>query len=217
MSQKVIYVKTPKTASTSLREILRQSFSPVVEIYVETKHWPDRQVLKKAKLIILGEVVAKKFKRRYPEIWHSSFSCAVVRNPYDKTISAWKYCESTKNRQLKDVLRNAMPRNKFWTKDNHDYIHFTLPQSSFLVWKDKLIVDTIFRFENLIAGKSRIYEYLGLTANKLPHRNQNRQRPDDNKDCLTADIINLINKRYRDDFDFFDYEKKNGVWCVALH
>ncbi|MEM1129759.1 MAG: sulfotransferase family 2 domain-containing protein [Pseudomonadota bacterium] len=40
---------------------------------------------------------------------HDYFSFTVIRNPYDRFISGWRYCETTRDRDLIDVLTN-LPR-----------------------------------------------------------------------------------------------------------
>ena len=41
----------------------------------------------------------------------TSFKFTVVRNPWDKFVSGWKYLKSTRNRSLEDVLKNLPQEN----------------------------------------------------------------------------------------------------------
>ena len=50
-------------------------------------------------------VVSPEYARRPAD--HFIFS--VVRNPWDRFVSGWKYCASTRNRTLRDVLLD-LPR-----------------------------------------------------------------------------------------------------------
>lgn len=204
--QKIIYIKTPKTAGTALTGILKKEFPHFIEIYIETKKWPSKESIEKANLIILGEVIAKKFKKKHPEVWEQASSFAIVRNPYDKTISAWKYCKTTKNKSLHNILSGSMPRNKFWTKDNHDYIHFTLSQAHCLIENNHPIVDKIFRFEDITKQPEELFSYLQLTASSfLPHKNPTKNRTGYDLKSLSQPILDLIYQHYYDDFHHFNY------------
>jgi len=46
----------------------------------------------------------------HAEIVRSYYKFTVIRNPYDRFISGWKYCRSTKNRTLADVIRHPPRR-----------------------------------------------------------------------------------------------------------
>ena len=45
MSKRIIYVRTPKTAGTSVDEVLRQRFESPIQIDGKTKHWPSQAQL----------------------------------------------------------------------------------------------------------------------------------------------------------------------------
>src|SRR5436305_12771898 len=49
------------------------------------------------------------------------FRFAVARNPWDRFVSGWKYCDSTRERSLQEVLDNL-------PLDGHDFRHVTRPQ-----------------------------------------------------------------------------------------
>ncbi len=71
------------------------------------------------------------------------FRFSAIRNPWDRFISGWKYCTTTRHRSLHDVLAN-LPR------EGHDYRHLTRPQHAILYDENgRLIVEYIIRFESL--------------------------------------------------------------------
>lgn len=47
---------------------------------------------------------------RHPD-YDGFYRFAVLRNPYDRFISGWRYCVSTRRRPLRDVLRHLPARN----------------------------------------------------------------------------------------------------------
>ena len=94
------------------------------------------------------------------------FKFAVVRNPWDRFISGWKYLASTRERSLRDVLTELPAAGK-------DFRHLTRPQYVTLYDQTgRLIVDYLIRFESLQDGFDEVCEIIGKRKRKLPHMNQ---------------------------------------------
>jgi hypothetical protein len=71
------------------------------------------------------------------------FVFSVVRNPWDRFVSGWKYCDSTRQRALRDVLLDP-PRT------GHDYRHVTRPQADILIdAQGRLATEFLMRYETL--------------------------------------------------------------------
>ena len=104
-----------------------------------------------------------------PELIHDYFKFAVIRNPWDRFISGWKYCESTRDRSLMDVLTKP-PR------EGHDYRHLTRPQHLTLFGSDgKLAVDYLIRFEALDEGYREVCRRIGKADDRLARVNVARR------------------------------------------
>ena len=94
------------------------------------------------------------------------FRFSVVRNPWDRFISAWKYLPATRDRSLRDLLANL-------PMDGAEYRHLTRPQHAILYDEnDRLIVDYIIRFESLQRDFDEVCKMIGKPRRKLPHVNQ---------------------------------------------
>ena len=94
------------------------------------------------------------------------FRFSVVRNPWDRFVSGWKYLPATRDRSLRDVLAN-LPR------DGAEYRHLTRPQHTILYDENgRLIVDYIIRFESLQQDFNEVCKMIGKPRRKLPHINQ---------------------------------------------
>ena len=92
------------------------------------------------------------------------FKFAVVRNPWDRFVSGWKYLAATRDRSLRDVLQNP-------PAEGHDYRHLTRPQYVTLYDDAKnLAVDQLLRYEDLEADFRILCEKIGLKA-QLPRVN----------------------------------------------
>jgi hypothetical protein len=96
----------------------------------------------------------------------SYFVFAVVRNPFDRLISSWKYLPAYRKKNLAEVLKNP-------PMEGHDFRHLTRPQIAIL--KDpatgKLVVDDLIRFEALQEDFDRICDKVGKPRVQLPHKN----------------------------------------------
>jgi hypothetical protein len=96
----------------------------------------------------------------------SYFKFAVVRNPWDRFISGWKYCASTRELTLQEVL-NALPQ------EGHDYRHVTRLQCATIFNNHgELIVDYLIRFEHLQDDFDAVCDLIGKPRRTLPHRNR---------------------------------------------
>jgi hypothetical protein len=94
------------------------------------------------------------------------FRFAVVRNPWDRFVSGWKYCSSTRERMLAEVLADL-------PQEGHDFRHVTRPQHSTLFDEhNEAAVDYLIRFERLQEGFDAVCELIGKPRCQLPHRNR---------------------------------------------
>jgi len=72
------------------------------------------------------------------------FVFSVVRNPWDRFVSGWKYCASTRHRTLRDVLLDPPP------PVGHDYRHLTRQQADILFdGQNRPAVEFVMRYETI--------------------------------------------------------------------
>lgn len=136
------------------------------------------------------------FMVRYPKF-------AVVRNPYDKFISSWKYLKSTRNRDLAEVIANLPAKRHL-----HDWIHIVQLQVDCIITKDSsdLLVDQlIYMEEDLDYFISNIVEYLGYSFEKLPKRNRSKRGAA--AEYLNVEISESIFKLFKRDFEVLGYSR----------
>ena len=94
------------------------------------------------------------------------FKFSVVRNPWDRFVSGWKYLDATRELSLREVLTD-LPR------DGKEYRHLTRPQHAILFDSNgRLVVDYLIRFESLQEDFDRVCETLGKPRRHLPHVNK---------------------------------------------
>ena len=125
------------------------------------------------------------------------FTFAVVRNPWDRLVSGWKYCRTTRDRSIVSVLRRP-PRK------GHDYRHVTRSQSETIFGPDgTLAVDHLIRYERLDEGFAEVCEMLGVAGIPLPRANIGERPPHD--DVFDATARRLSERRYHEDIDRLGY------------
>jgi hypothetical protein len=140
------------------------------------------------------------FRRKHPAFFQEAWKFTVVRNPWDKYVSGWRYCKRTRHREFEDVV--ASPPTK--EENRHDWHHITRSQTECIVdTEGKLIVDFVCRFERLQEGFDTVCIRAGIPRVSLPVIRGTRHR------CYceyyndrTRDIIA---GRYRQDIETFGY------------
>jgi hypothetical protein len=174
---KFIFIKTVKTAGTSIEVFLSQCCGdndvltpvvPHVEPHVARNYqgyWnPIPQMLAyrgSARLAVLKRLVkGKKFFNHMPakavratlpaSTWNSYYKFCVERNPWDKVLSGYHMDQSKRTRSLDEFLRKGrLPINYPIYCDNHG----------------KLIVDEVIKYESLMDGLGRVFGKLGIPFN----------------------------------------------------
>ena len=101
----------------------------------------------------------------YPRRPTGYFVFSVVRNPWDRFVSGWKYCASTRSRPLRDVLLD-LPR------EGHDYRHLTRPQVDILFdAQGRCVADFLMRYESLQQDFDTVCDRLARSRASLPRMN----------------------------------------------
>jgi hypothetical protein len=126
---------------------------------------------------------------------------SIVRNPWDRFISAWLYCKNTRQHSLRRVLQH-LPQT------DHDYEHITRPQRDILYEANgNLVVHHLLRFETLQQDYDTISTLIGkpnttLTVeNKTPLKNKHYREYFE--DPIDRD---LFLRSFARDVDTFEYE-----------
>lgn len=132
----------------------------------------------------------------------------VIRNPWDKFISAWKYLDSTKDLDLKTVLKK-LPSIEGDRRQRHDFRHITRQQSDLIFDEnDKLIVDYIIRFESFAEDVNTLLKSIGMEVNQIPCLRVNKEKPPYHYRQLFYDdeCLSLFAKHFERDIKLLNYK-----------
>lgn len=124
---------------------------------------------------------------------------ATVRNPWDRFVSGWRYCEGTRDIPLHDLLL-ALPQLE------HDYIHLTRLQRSTLYDRAGYrIVEKLIHFENLQNDFDDVCDTIGKPRVELGHHNASDHLHYHDYFTNPADL-DLFARHFALDIDTFEYE-----------
>jgi len=141
------------------------------------------------------------------------FKFSVVRNPWDRAISMYKYFGYATKCDFKSFLKGAFLKEK-WTKK----YWFVGPQNEFIYDTDgKRNVNFIAKFENLEDDFRYVCQQIGLPNIKVPHINSSEKKTEKSgskmKDFVKYFLQNKSRsfpqfKRYQ---DYYDNESREMV------
>jgi len=131
------------------------------------------------------------------KLWQQvNYSFTIVRNPYDRVISEWKW------------LHQRMKRNFTLDKvismyENPNGAHF-IPQWKYAYKNDVKIVDDVFKLENLIEAEEKLSDVFGIDV-KFPVFNKT-EREKDYKTYFNDDQLSRLKVVLQKDCELFGYE-----------
>lgn len=176
-----IFIHVPKNAGTSIINSFDMSWGPYeTSFLLSGKHSPKEHWIE------------------YALNYTDYFIFSVVRNPWEKFISGWKYCESTRNKSLDEVLNNL-------PQDGHDFIHLTRTQTDTISYNNKIIPNFLLRMETLQEDYDKLCDILKKPRRKLKQLNKTDHLEYKNY-FKTQKQIDLIYEHYHDDIINFNYK-----------
>jgi len=196
---KTIFVHIPKTGGQSIEHAFLTEHGLTWEarapLLLRGKE-ADEQGPKRLAHLLAREYV--KFDYVAPEDFAASFKFAVVRNPYDRAVSEYRFRRATKP-SLRRSFREYVLSLEYTSLERHDE-----PQADFVLDESgKLIVDKILRFETLAADFAEVSRQVFGRVVELPH--VNKSATDVPPEAADIDLRRALHRKYERDFDLFRY------------
>lgn len=230
---KFIFLKTRKTAGTSIQAWLLGHLGPRDVIVSDrdlvpltrpffstpsqTTRWREREIWIKQRLPRLGlrhmklkphseaRLVRNVVGNR---IWRQYRKFVVVRNPWERMISAWRFRQYLTGTLFSlDEMLDARENNSSEIKDRGNWLFYTID--------DEIVADTIIRYERLNEGLAAVAERLGLPPPVLPRYKSGLRQPTDVVANLTDTQIARIERLDRNEIEAFGYDPPRRLTTSA--
>lgn len=193
-SKKLAFIHIPKTGGTSIETNIIGHSNPE-----DTKHLTATQM-------------KQHINEQQPDEWNNYHKFTVIRNPWDLVVSWWRWrVKQAKEKQAwcEDTSQgfNTFLANHPDIIPGH-YLNYFDPGLTYMDYisiNDKVIVDTILRFENLQDDWCLFIEKLKLPFNsKLPHINKTQRKH--YSYYYDKHTVDLVYRKFQKEIDMFDYE-----------
>lgn len=200
---KVIFVHVPKTAGQSVEQAFLDDLG---------LDWNQRRglLLRPNSDPAKGPVrLAHLYADEYVRLGHigqaefdSYYKFAVVRNPYERLLSEYRYRTFRQTGPFWWFLRRP------WHSEFSDQVRHMVPQTRYLLNADgKCLVDRIVRFENIEAEMAEVFRDIFGEPRPLPRRNtSHRQERRMGREDLSVGDRARIRKMYQRDFAYLGYD-----------
>lgn len=234
MNKKIIWIKKPKCAGTSIENLLREKGciyyvdqhttlkeleAPENKVICVRAGTTKRKLLRKSPDGQYNEATPKggielfhqflghgflplhHMSRRFPEFLHAFPKFAVIRNPYDKFVSSWRYLKKYRDLSASSVLKQLPSRSK----DFHDWHHLTQTQLECISdakgypWMDF----AVYMEQDIEDDFARILAYLNIPYSPIPHKNKSERQTV--AESLTDEEATKISRIFEQDFTAFGY------------
>ena len=204
---KCIYVHITKCAGTSIDRIL---------LGKEFRSWDRTRKIHKQ------HASASQIKKYYTneEQWNNYFKFTIVRNPFDRNVSAYnavckkQYCLKPSNFRDKLLFKEFVYRRGIFkdllnpyliTHKNSQALHFKT-YNYYLFENNKLLVDYVGKFENLAKEWDTICEKLKINLT-LSHLNKSPKTKNKHyREYYNNETKDIISKIFKKDLETFRYE-----------
>ncbi|HTA46988.1 MAG TPA: sulfotransferase family 2 domain-containing protein [Bryobacteraceae bacterium] len=197
-----IFVHVPKTGGTSIEDVIWPAERTEEDLWMGfvSAHGNKYQTGG------LQHLLARQIRQEVgDEIFGDYFKFAIVRNPWDRSVSQFCYTRiRTDLHELIGMTAETSFSEYLALIEGHEHVQWQ-PQFDFLYDADgSILVDFVGRFERLEQDARSIFSRLSLETGTLPHANASDRRP--YREYFDASCKRRIERLYGQDIEAFGYE-----------
>jgi len=198
---RTIFVHIPKTGGQSVEQVfldkMRLSWETRAPLLmrenIDPRLGPDRlDHLYASEYVRLGHVA--------PIDFDSYFKFAIVRNPWERLVSEYKFIARPEV-AFSDFILKRFPAGGSSDRGRH-----VAPQWRFICDQSKaVIVDKVIRFENLKEELENTFRQIFGDATELPHINASKDKRD-YRTFYSQPTLDFVANFYREDIELLGYK-----------
>ena len=183
---KFVFIAVMKTGSTSVRNTLND-YSDIISNSDKNSPYTHHTNVRK---------LEKHFDEKNWN-WDDYFKFSFVRNPWDRTISVYKYLLKLKNKSwVREYLKE--------TGSFSEYVKHGRYYPSQADQLNNISDFYIGKFENLQEDFNIVCDKIGITKQQLPHKNPTKHKH--YTEYYDDETKSIIAEKYAKDIEYFGYE-----------
>ena len=162
-----------------------------------------------------GHWSIRDFEWEDSKLLNEYFKFTIVRNPWDRLVSAYFYLKNTTEYENDQIFASEyLTRFSTFEEFVHDgldnesvfsWVHFRTQKSFLINQQGHIDLDFIGRFENLEVDFRKIAHKLGK-PDTLAIGKANYSKREDYKNYYNQTMVDAVYDKYKEDIEYFEYE-----------
>ena len=161
---------------------------------------------------VLQDGLCDKDWKTYQSHLNRYFKFCVIRNPWDRFVSSWKYLTAYQDLDVRSILEKLPEKKAKSSQERHDYRHLSQLQSDLIFdQSERCVLDKTIRFENLDNGFSKMLTERGLPPLRLKIENRTVKPDIDYRDIFEGrECRELFASKFARDISLLGYRFEDG-------
>ena len=199
-----VWMRIPKVAGISMqRHVLDLHVKDAIVPFPRKNKTTQEEVDKQMRWLYGDDAELSK------EIINNAFVFTIVRNPWDRAVSIWKYFTT----QVKEY--NRLPECSFLEFLEKDYFNYnqrvkthSIPQVKYIMEKENCFIDAMFKLEEISKNWSILKDKMNINAKlEFPSKHKTIKKNKHYTEYYTSQRqIDIVNRKYKEDIDFLNYK-----------